>query len=86
MSGERHPIWEVADSLQMDLRAANAKLVELRARLAAMDLPDHVEHRCDCGSSFRSRRELEEHLYTAHDGPLPESYRRADELAGERAA
>jgi len=38
---ERHPVWEILDGLQMDLRASNAKIVELRARLSQMDgLPE----------------------------------------------
>jgi hypothetical protein len=81
---ERHDIWAVADALQMDLRSAQAKLVELRARLAALDLPKPSESICpNCQLPLRGPNSLAEHLYTSHAGPLPPQYVRADEIAGE---
>lgn len=35
----RHEIWRVLDALQMDHRALGAKIVEVRAMVAAMNLP-----------------------------------------------
>jgi hypothetical protein len=77
--GERHDIWQVADALQMDLRAASAKLVELRARLSALELPKPAETMCPhCGLACRGRNTLAEHVYTSHDGPLPAHWEAAD--------
>ena len=88
----RHPLWLVADQLQMDLRAAEAKLVLLRAHLAALTLPatgaDPAYHLCpypDCtyGGSSTTRLELEQHVYLAHNGPLPSLWLLADRRAGD---
>jgi hypothetical protein len=38
MTDERDTIWKVADRLQMNLRACQAQLVELRSYLAAMNI------------------------------------------------
>lgn len=77
MTDTRHEIWKVADALQMDLRAAQAKLVELRGRLAALDLGSRHEVRCPhagCELPFPGRLTLAEHLYVSHDGPVPEHW------------
>ena len=37
---ERHAIWQLLDRLQMDNRAQAAKLVELRAAVATLGLPE----------------------------------------------
>lgn len=72
---ERHEIWKIADGLQMDLRNASSKLVELRARLAGLDLPQPSALRCpECGIKPRGVLLLAEHRYQAHDGPLPEHW------------
>lgn len=81
---ERHDIWTIADALQMDLRAAQAKLVELRARLAQVDLPDQTKIECrHCGLKFRGPNTLAEHLHVSHDGPIPEHWTRADALIAD---
>lgn len=81
---ERHDIWKVADAIQMDLRAASAKLVELRAMLAGMNLPDPTSVTCPkCGLKLRGPRTLAEHLHVSHDGPVPAHHLAIDELALE---
>lgn len=78
MSEPRHEIWKLADALQMDLRAANAKLLELRARLAGLELPDPKIVACPfCGLETRGPRTLAEHLYLSHDGTVPEQWEQA---------
>lgn len=85
MTDERHEIWKVADAIQMDLRAAQAKLTELRTQLAGLALPSPSEVTCpECGLRARGPNTLAEHVYHAHGGPLPAHWARADELAGER--
>jgi hypothetical protein len=74
---DRHPIWQLADQLQMDLRAASAKLVELRAQLASIDLGDTNAGRVTCPTctaTFSGDRTLAEHAYNVHDGPVPPHY------------
>lgn len=76
MSG-RHDIWKLLDAIQMDLRAASAKMVELRARVSALELGDKHEVRCPhagCAIPFPGRLSLAEHLYTSHSGPVPEHW------------
>lgn len=82
---ERHDIWAVADALQMDLRSASAKLVELRSRLAALDLPNPSEAKCPiCGVKRTGPRAVAEHVYVSHGGALPAHVIDADRLAQER--
>ena len=38
MADERHPVWRLADQIQMDIRNAQTKLVELRSQLAHLNL------------------------------------------------
>lgn len=40
MTATRHPIWDIADQIQMDIRAASTKLVQLRSYLAGLELGD----------------------------------------------
>lgn len=79
-----HPVWAMLDRMQMDLRELSARMVELRAHVAALELPDEAP-RFTCETckraDFRSVPALEEHAYIHHDGPLPERDRRAEELA-----
>jgi hypothetical protein len=83
---ERHEIWAVADALQMDLRAAAAKLVELRARLAALDLPGKEATVCPtCGVSCAGPQTLAEHVYTSHGGPTPAHWERIEAMSEELA-
>jgi hypothetical protein len=69
---ERHEIWKAADGLQMTLRSASAQLVELRARLAGLELPDASSVVCPrCGVKRPGERTLSEHVHVSHDGPVP---------------
>lgn len=63
----RHEIWELLDGLQMDLRAANAKLVALRSYAANLSLEDKRPSCPHCG--YRAAMNLPsvaEHIETAH--------------------
>jgi hypothetical protein len=72
---ERHDLWKVLDKCQMDLRAASAKLTEVRAMLSQLDLPDPKTVTCPkCGLKRSGPRQLAEHIYTSHDGDLPEHW------------
>lgn len=69
---ERHDLWQVLDKLQMDLRAAQAKLTEARSMLAGLDLPDPKLVKCPrCGLQRSGPRQLAEHMYVSHDGSMP---------------
>lgn len=82
---DRHEIWKVADALQMDLRAASAKLVELRARLSSLELPEPTESVCQvCGIACRGPYTLAEHVYTSHDGPVPAHWERIEAMSAEQ--
>jgi DNA repair exonuclease SbcCD ATPase subunit len=86
MSDHQHPIWTLLDKLQMDNREQAAKLVELRSYVANIDLPNPAASECpECGTKFRNHLVRDEHLYNAHDGPVPPHYLRAEELAGLEA-
>lgn len=78
---ERHDIWTLLDTLQMDHRAMGAKIVALRARVSQLDLPDRVAVTCPhCELECRGANTLAEHLHVMHDGPLPAHTAAADEL------
>lgn len=70
-SGDRPDVWQVADALQQDLRAADAKLVELRALLSRLAISP-ARPRCPvCG--YRSAMNLPsvaEHVEQHHPGAL----------------
>jgi hypothetical protein len=78
-----HPLWHLADQIQMDLRAATAKLVQLRAQLANITLPDTPRRvPCpDCAWDFQHLSAMQEHRYHHHDGPLPHHWATADQHA-----
>jgi hypothetical protein len=83
---ERHDVWQIADAMQMDIRALAAKMVELRAQLAALNLPKPETLKCPhCGWPAKGPNTLAEHVHVSHDGPLPPAWRRADELAAGAA-
>jgi hypothetical protein len=72
---ERHELWQVLDAIQMDLRAASAKMTEARSILSGLALPDPKTVTCPrCGLKRPGPRSLAEHMYTAHDGALPEHW------------
>lgn len=72
---ERPDIWQSADRLQMDIRAAQARLVELRGMLAQVDLPDPRKTACPhCGLRPAGPRTLAEHNHVSHDGPVPDHW------------
>lgn len=74
-SKRAHDIGEVVNALQADLRSASARLVELRAKLAGLDLPDPLKLKCPhCELETRGERTLAEHLHNSHDGPVPDHY------------
>lgn len=52
MSAHEHPVWELLDRAQMDIRNAQARLVELRSLVAQTQLapPRTPKPACsDCG-------------------------------------
>lgn len=78
---DRHEIWELLDGIQMDLRAATAKMVALRSFASNLDLPAPSEVTCPiptCGLRCKGPRTLAEHLHQMHDGPLPEHWEALD--------
>lgn len=83
---ERHDIWEIADRMQMDIRALGVRMVELRAQLAALNLPKPRELTCPqpgCGLKFKGPNTLAEHVHVSHSGPLPPAWRRAEAISDE---
>jgi hypothetical protein len=83
---DRHPIWRMLDEMQMNNRADAAKLVEIRAQLATIDLGGKISSRvqCDvCGANFPGTRALSEHAFNVHDGPVPDHYAEIEALSLE---
>ena len=65
--------WELADGIQMDLRAAEAKMVSLRSILAQMNIPEAPTSVCEfCGPMPFGPRKLAEHMHTSHGHPHPD--------------
>lgn len=88
---DRHEIWKLADRLQMDIKNADARLVELRSHLARLKLPEleQAQHLCpECKTGgvthdLRTATKLAEHRYWAHEGPLPAHFAAAEAKAGD---
>ena len=76
---DRPDIWKVANALQMNLRACQAQLVELRGMLSRLDVPASTEIDCPlCGLRTKGPRTLSEHLYQMHNGGEPETWAEID--------
>lgn len=79
----RHELWAELDRLQMDLRAATARLVAIRSYVAGLNVAALERIACpDCGTKFRTIASVQEHRYHSHGGPLPASYEAAERAAG----
>lgn len=66
----RDDVWKLFTYVQDDLRQTQAKLVELRAMLAAgaFDRQAGHTHRCpECQTEIEGDQALVEHRYTRHD-------------------
>lgn len=74
-------LLDLAEALRSDLTDALAKLSELQREIAALDLPELEAATCPCRAKFRGPVALSEHIYLAHDGPLPATWERADSIA-----
>jgi len=80
---DRHPLWQLLDRLQMDIRSMDAKLVEIRSLISQLQLAPPTRHLCvDCGAVHRHSQALAEHRYRCHDGPVPAHYLAAELAAG----
>lgn len=79
---ERHEIWEIVDRMQMDIRALSVRMVELRAQLAALNLPKPETLRCPhCAWPAKGPNTLAEHVHVSHAGPLPPAWARAEAIS-----
>lgn len=82
-----HEIIELAKRLRYDLTACQGKLSDLLKLLGQLDLPDRETFVCPvCRVSSRSKVALSEHIYLSHDGPVPETWLRAEALAATDTA
>ena len=78
-----HPLIALVKAANYDLTSAKAKLSEIERQVAALNLDQTPDHRCECGLTFRSASRLAEHVYTSHDGPEPEAWVRAEARAND---
>jgi hypothetical protein len=79
-------VMDLTHSLQQDLRAASAKLVQLRAMLASLPLPTPDEMKCPrCGVRTAGPFTLRSHLANVHDDATALAALKAEvSEAGER--
>lgn len=88
MSGgaHEHELWQLLDKAQMNLRQLSAQIVEIRSQVAALNLPTPTDLTCPtCKLRFKRADRLAEHIYTSHDGPLPDHYKAAEAAADPNA-
>lgn len=76
-------LLELARKIRYDLTACQGKLSDLMREIAALEIPDARAARCHCGLSCRGPAALAEHVYLAHDGPVPAHWERAEALAAD---
>ena len=70
-----HPLHDLAMLIRYDLTAAQGKLTEFMRQIGEYDLPIPVGIECPkCGIERASEHLLAEHLYSSHDGPVPDHY------------
>lgn len=72
---------ELCRKIRYDLTAAQAKLTNIIEALASLP-PTPKSVCCICGLHLRGPLSLAEHLYTSHDGDLPDHWAQAERLAG----
>lgn len=80
-----HPqdVVETLKRIRYDLTAAQAKVTDALNYLGELNLPERDEARCPiCDTKLKGPLSLAEHVYTSHDGPLPEHYAVAERKAG----
>jgi hypothetical protein len=81
---DRHELWQLLDAIQMDLRAATAKLVAVRAHISQLDLPQPTAATCPhCQLRLAGPNTLAEHLHVSHNGPIPDHWLLADQRAAD---
>lgn len=67
--------WKIQD----DLKAAQAKMTELRGYLSQLNLPKTAKYVCDhCSITFPSRMKLLDHAVLVHDDQAAEDEREAE--------
>lgn len=73
---------ELARKLRMDLSNAQSKLTELIRWADTIEKPTRRSYPCPhCGDlGYRGQHQLDDHLYTSHDGPLPAHQAAVDDL------
>lgn len=82
MSAGAGDLYDLLRKIRYDCTAIQAKLTDAFAMLDTLHLPDAPRRlQCpSCAVSAGGPRELAEHAYHAHDGPLPEHWARVDAL------
>lgn len=86
MTVQPDDVYEILRNIRKDLSAAQSKITDAFRALDALNLPTQPSARCEaCGLDFRGQNTLAEHVYSAHEGPLPAHWARADDLAGDPA-
>lgn len=76
-------LLELLRRIRKDATLIQAKVGDALALITELHLPEPDAAKCpNCGIHLRGPLALAEHVYVSHAGPLPEHYRRADELAG----
>lgn len=85
---KEHPLVELAKDMRKDLTYAQGKLTELMRQLRALGLEVPEPIVCPepyCRWDFRTKAELEIHVYQHHDGPVPATWALAEQRAEEAA-
>jgi hypothetical protein len=64
--------YDLLRSIRMDLTAAQARITDLFNILNELHLEDVKRPACpECGITFRTTTQRDEHLYLTHDGGVP---------------
>jgi hypothetical protein len=72
-------LFEKLREIRYEATAIQGKLSDVFGILDSLEIVDAPRPRCDrCGASFRGRRSLAEHAYTAHGGEVPEHWLEAE--------
>jgi hypothetical protein len=76
-------VLELLRKIRYDLTAAQGKLTDAIAAIAALNLPDASSVTCPtCGVHARGPNALAEHVHHSHAGPVPPAWLEAERLAG----
>lgn len=83
MTASKDDLVKMLKQVKYDLSVTQTRVAEIAEAVALLDLPSTPKPVCPrCQITQRNALALAEHVYNAHNGPVPEHYLAAERRAG----